>query len=165
MAMVYKWKVNKFPVSAQVAGEELQKIEQEHGYIKPDVIVEKSKPKKAPLHKCFEWDDGIAAEEYRKVQAKEIIRFITIEHEEGEQPIRAFWSVHPEAEEEIGSTGRQYAYKSIGEALKQQNYKDYILSQALRELEAFERKYKHLSELAGVMREIERIKDREAMAV
>jgi len=35
-------------------------------------IVDDAQNKKSPLHDYFEWDDGIAAEEYRKHQARQL---------------------------------------------------------------------------------------------
>jgi hypothetical protein len=39
------------------------------------------KHKKSEIHKCFEWDDGRAAEQYRIIQAGYIIRSIAIKRE------------------------------------------------------------------------------------
>ncbi len=173
MAMVYKWKVGKFPVTAQTAGEELERIEQDEGYIIPEAVVERSRPEDAPLHNCFEWDDSAAAEEYRKVQAREIIRYIEVVREEDEEEdverhVRAFWSTYgfDEEETEEGATAsKHYAYRSINRVLDAKEHREYVLGKALRELLAFERKYRYLNEFAGVMGEIDKVKQQSLMTV
>ena len=190
MTMVYKWKVRKFPVSAQDAGKELERIEQEEGFIKPESVVDHSRPEGAPLHDCFEWDNDAAAEEYRKVQAREIIRFIEIVHEEDgeEQSIRAYWSTFEseetdendeavkddkDEEDDQGEEGpavkvthqKKLVYRSINTVLNTESQREYVIAQALRELESFERKYRHLTEFAGVMKEIDKVKQQSLQAV
>ena len=55
--MIYKWTVPVYPVEAQTAGMELEKIAEKHGSLKPAYIVEESTDKNAALHKCFEWNN------------------------------------------------------------------------------------------------------------
>ena len=155
--MVYKWKYNKFPVSAQVAGEMLEEIEKQEGCLNPDLIVHYSRPQDAVLHACFEWNNPVAAEEYRKVQAREILRFITIEHQDNDQPareIRAFWSV-----EDQESETNKHQYMSFNRAFGNEEYRNYILETALKELHSFRRKYEHLNEFAGVFYEVDKIEE------
>ena len=63
--MVYQWKIPVAPVSAQTAGEELERLYRKHGKLDPADVVEESRDASAPLHGCFEWNDAIAAEKYR----------------------------------------------------------------------------------------------------
>ncbi len=159
--MIYKWKnSSSYPITAQEAGEELLQIEREEGYIKPEKVVERSRIETAPLHKCFEWNDSIAGEEYRKVQAREIIRRIEIVREEdNSEPvsIRAFWSTQ-DAPKEEGGNRKTYAYRGIETVINNDDYREYAFTQALRELEAFERKYRYLTEFDGILREVEKLK-------
>ena len=67
-------------VTAQVAGEEIAKIEARDGHVSSEALVEESRPEDAPLHPAFEWDDAKAAERYRVHQASTLIRaVITVE--------------------------------------------------------------------------------------
>ena len=156
--MIYKWKVNKYPVSAQVAGETLREIEEHEGCLTPEKIVEQSRAETAVLHGCFEWSNPKAAEEYRKMQAREILRHITIEHSEGEgeqaREVRAFW--HIENDVSNDDKGR---YISLNRALEDGEHFEYILKTALKELNSFKRKYAHLSELSSIFREIDKIEE------
>ncbi len=115
--MVYEWKQDRFDADPQLVGEELEAIE----YKDAASVVNAARKTKCELHKCFEWDDSKAGEEYRKDQARLIMRMITttIEHEEdGEEisiRIRAFESV--KFADEDGKAEKNMTYIPIREAL------------------------------------------------
>jgi hypothetical protein len=79
MADVFTWKLgSRIKADAEKVGSELETI----GIKKPATVLEYArKHKKSELHKCFEWDDGRAAEQYRIIQAGHIIRSIAIKRE------------------------------------------------------------------------------------
>lgn len=60
--------------SAKVRTEELVRIYERDGGVRASVVVRESRPKKAPLHDEFEWDNDVAAENYRLNQARALIR-------------------------------------------------------------------------------------------
>ena len=62
---------------AQTVGEVCYELEKE-GKLTAKELVKVSRPKNAPLHNEFEWNNSIAAEKYREVQAGYIIRSIAI---------------------------------------------------------------------------------------
>ena len=70
-------------VDAQDVGEELERIHAQHGSLKPADIVDESRPEDAVLHPVFEWDDQEAAEEYRKWQARYLVRSVVTVKEDG----------------------------------------------------------------------------------
>lgn len=140
--MIYKVKSGaRLPVSAQVAGEECERLES-NGMLTPRNLVDVSRPDDAPLHKCFEWDDGIAAERWRETQAAYIIRSVEVEIEKHSEPTRAFVAT---------ITDNTREYKSIGYVMRRSDSREALLDAAKRELLAFRRKYKNLYELAEVM--------------
>jgi hypothetical protein len=65
-------------VDAQTAGEELDRIRQEHGTLEPGTVVDESRPEEAPLHPAFEWCDPKAAELYREHQATHLIKQVRV---------------------------------------------------------------------------------------
>lgn len=96
--MVYNWKNGaRIKGDAQAVGEELEKIE----VLNAETVVKKAKKSKGALHDCFEWDDSVAGEEYRKNQARCILRsiVITVEKQNSSEEVprmisvRAFESV------------------------------------------------------------------------
>ena len=53
------------------------------GLISPDAVVEAARDPRSALHRFFTWDDSAAAEMYRKVQARQLIRTVVVrEHNE-----------------------------------------------------------------------------------
>lgn len=147
--MIYKWKVPVFEVSAQTAGEELERITEKHGKLTPKAVVDESRSETAPLHDCFEWDDKTAAENYRCQQAAKIIRSIVVEVEPktNTEPVdvRAFVSIGGE-------------YKDIKTVVSTHDYYASMLETAFAELDAFRQKYSRLQELATVFVAIDALK-------
>lgn len=139
--MVYQWKLpGLYPVDAQTAGEELERIYEDKGRLEPKEIVDESRPEEAPLHPCFEWDDPTAAELYRKHQAKQIIQSVVIPHETvNHEPVnvRAVVSIQGE-------------YKPLTVVVNDDEQMNRLLADALAELKTFERKYSVLQQLAPI---------------
>lgn len=145
--MVYKWKEgSRHKVSAQIAGEVCAELE-ERGELSAQNLVEVSRPEDAPLHEEFEWNDDVAAELWRTNQAQHIISHITLKSET-QTPVRAFFNL------EVKSP----IYESLNAIVKHEDKYATLLQTALRELEAFQRKYLMLSELDKVMEAIEEAK-------
>lgn len=143
--MIYKWSIpGLYSVDAQSAGEELQRIYSVHGKIDPADVVEESRAETATLHGCFEWDDAVAANKFRQTQAAKIIRDIVVvsEPEKKAQKIRAFVHV-------------QSTYQPISIVVNDEEKLAELLDSAMRELEAFRKKYDSLSELSPVMAAID----------
>ena len=144
--MIYKVKSGaRLPVSAQVAGEECERLESSGG-LTPANLVNASRPDDAPLHGCFEWDDSVAAEKYRERQASYIIRSIEVSVERSSEPVRAFVPV-------VSENSREF--RSIGVVLRSSDSREALLDSAKRELMAFVRKYRALNELSDVFAAIE----------
>lgn len=71
--MVFEWKMKGlYPVAAQAAGMELERIYKDHGRCDAADVVDESRPEEAVLHPCFEWRDHVAAEFYRQQQARNL---------------------------------------------------------------------------------------------
>jgi hypothetical protein len=151
MAKQYKYNAgSRLPVPAQVAGEELERIAATNdGIILPSTVVEESKPESAPLHDCFEWQDEIAAEKYRLDQARQIIRTVVVTEHEGREiePTRAFVNI---------ITAEQQGYMATGAALSDESLREQVLSRARSEMATWADRYRHLSELASVVAEVDR---------
>lgn len=65
-------------IAAQDAGEELARIHAERDRLTPQVVVDESRPEDAPLHPAFEWDNYVAGERYRHIQAKDLIKTVEV---------------------------------------------------------------------------------------
>lgn len=143
---MYKWKIDGlYGVDAQVAGNELERIYREQGTLEPSVVVEQSRPKRAPLHSVFEWDDEVAAEKWREQQARVVIASVMVVDEKTNEPFtRAFVHVSDD-------------YRPLSIVLEDRDMTEELLDSALRELRTFERKYNDLVQLAPVFDAIEQV--------
>lgn len=150
MFMVYKWKSNsRIKCDAQVAGEFLEKIEREKGLTATNLL-DASRDENSPLHDEFEWDDSIAAEEYRKTQAAYIIRHIEVvirKEENQEETTRAFFVIKQDENAQ--------SYKPITVIMQNKDDAEQLYQQALRELQAFRRKYSTIQKLTNIFKVID----------
>lgn len=135
--MIYDWKLpGLYSVPAQDAGEELMRIHAERGKIEPSDVVDESRPMGAVLHPCFEWRDEVAAEKWREQQARGICNNIVVSVEQEKRPpltVRAVMHV-------------QGAYHPTSVIIRQEDKYQELYQTALRELEAFRKKFRVLSE-------------------
>ena len=140
--MVYAWK-HPIGIDAQKVGEHFEQLEQQHGRITTSLVLESARPEDSLLHSYFEWNDGIAAEKYRKNQANQIITCLVtvIEGTEKPEPVRAVVSIIKDKKRE---------FRTINTVLHNEEYMEQLLRTAKRELLAFQKKYSVLSELADV---------------
>lgn len=126
-------------------------IYQKHGELTPELVVEESRPETAPLHKKFEWDDAIAGEEYRRVQAAEIIRSVRVVFavtDKGERKfVRAFHSRTASGDSERGG------YAPTEEIVQDEMATKILLKQLERDLSDIRRKYGHLKEFVAMIRD------------
>ena len=136
-----KWKTFYFKdADAQKCYEEIGSTN-----ITAEEVVERAKDPNSELHKCFEWDDKIAAEKYRLQQARVLIcNLVFVEDDEENEPVRVF---HISTEKSI--------YKPTKLILQQPDEYQALLGRAKQELYAFQRKYKTLQELDGVFEAID----------
>lgn len=120
-----------------------QEILSINGEITRESVLEKARDENTELHKCFEWNDSIAAEKYRLVQAGEVIRFLVIEEEDKpeERPQIRFFHI----------TERDEGYKPIQVIVKHEDEYKRLLENAWAELRAFKRKYACLEELREIL--------------
>ena len=152
--MVYQWKVPIYPISAQDAGAEIERIGKQSGKITPETVLEQSRGADSVLHKCFDWDDASAAEKYRRAQARDIINnlvTVTVHGAQTETPVRVFVNIQNE-------------YKSIEEVSVNSDYTGDMLKDALKELVSFKQKYATLKALSGVFVQIDSLTAQEENA-
>ena len=148
----YSWRAGK-NVSAQVAGEVMEKIEKRDGVVTKESFLEESRPKNSPTHKLFEWDDSVAAEKFRLHQSAMAIRDIVVtivKSEEEQHKSPAFVNV-------VSGLSNKAEYKSIGVAMMDEDERSVILENAFEEFKRFEDKYKSLKELSNVFDEMHRV--------
>ena len=126
-----------------------QKVAEEIGFgdFTPMEVLEKAKDETTELHKCFEWNDSIAAEKYRLEQAKNIIRMLVYEKGTKEQQVVRYYA----------KTETKHVYQPTKQFLVQEDEYQGLLRRALAELEAFKNKYHTLTELENIFEAMEMI--------
>lgn len=75
-------------VDAQTAGEELERIRVEQGAITAPAVIDAAKPKDAPLHPAFTWDNRTAAHQWRLHEARHLIRSVQVVREDSEPRLK-----------------------------------------------------------------------------
>lgn len=135
--------------NAQAVGEALEQIRQDAGGLTAASVVMLSKPKDAPLHNYFDWNDKRAADQFRQHQARHLMASVTVSFrsQDGQtsKPVHAFVA--------IGE--KEDRYLPIMVAMENPDSRRILLAQAIGELAAFQRKYEVLNELAAVFEAIQ----------
>lgn len=105
MADVATWRTPKFKADANKCANELKQL---GNSITPEQIVDFAKNPDSELHKCFEWNDTIAAQKYRIHQARTVMCELVVESVEREDTqFRLFYNV-----------GKKEGYKPIRVIMK-----------------------------------------------
>ena len=152
----YMYVGRQWGVSAQIAGEELERIEARDGEITPRAVVEEARPEDSKLHNAFEWDDEKAAEQYRISQARQLIRCIVVKpmpEEKVEEPVRMYVNQNPT---DTGQS-RSGSYINLKSALENPDSRAVVLSNAMHEMKMFRAKYYKLKELSEVFKAIDSV--------
>lgn len=147
MIYQYQWREGaRVPAPAQVVGERLEAIRAAHdGDLTPDAVVDDARAADSPLHPCFEWNDSAAAEEWRREQAKYLIRHIEVQIQPAPnlepRVVRAFVSV---------TRNDEQAYTGIETAMADAALRQQVVGRAWSELQQWRRRYDAYQELAAV---------------
>lgn len=141
--MQVEWKIKGlYEADAQKVADEIGE-----GSVTPEEVLEKAKDENSELHKCFEWNDSIAAEKYRLQQARAIIiNLVYTPKTDGGDKVRY-----------LQLTTEKHTYRPTTQILVCEDEYQALLKRAKAELEAFKRKYKTLSELETIFEEIDKI--------
>lgn len=144
IAVVASWKINGFyKADASKVANEIQSLGND---FTPQEIVDMARDSCTELHKCFEWDNEIAAEKYRLTQAQHILRLLVVseiknENECTKTNLRIFHK----------DFNKKHSYTPIHIAVKNEHEYESLLKKALEELKAFKKKYHMLSELEEIL--------------
>lgn len=138
MQKKYSWKYMGFSANAQKVGEELEKIEEVEILSNKSVLTYAKENKNSELYKCFEWNDEIASEKYRLIQASNVISSISfVVNEEPLEKQKIYYSVKTE-EENVNM------FKNIKGILEDDSEYSKLCGKAKNELESCTEKYNKL---------------------
>ena len=136
------WKVDGFyKADASKVLDELSELGDEYSL---SDVVKKAKDENSEMHSIFEWDDSVAGEEYRKIQAGKMVRnLVIVRSDETEEKTNVRYFV---------STGkRDSTYTPTRLVIRNQDAYEQLLERAYAELRAFKEKYSTLSELEEIL--------------
>lgn len=122
------------------------------GVLTAETVLEDARKKSSPLHRFFEWDDSVAAEFWRREQARQLIRqhYVVVSYgEQSTEPTRATVML------ETPSGDRVYAQTVI--ALVDDEFSDQVLERAKQELRAWRLRYGRFKEMSEMVKEVDRL--------
>jgi len=129
--------------------EHLQAIYDERGKLTAPLVVAEARDPEHPLHSRFEWDDSVAGERYREVQARELIRSQRIVYREakGKRPegsTRA-WQCVRGHEDSVYVPSEEVANDPVLTQI--------VLMDMRREWKTLQARYAHFEEFARMVRQ------------
>ena len=127
--------------------QELESIRLDNrGILRPIDVVTFAEDPATALHAKFQWDDTVAAHQYRLWQAREIIQVRVTLLAEDVAATRAYVSLGEDRNAKGGGGG----YRQIVDVLRNPKRRERFLTEALMEIERLQVKYGVLRELAAV---------------
>lgn len=150
-------KGSRHKVDASDAASELRRIAGKFGGIQPGAVVDESRDESAPLHPEFEWRDPVAAEAYRREQARSLINDLVVVESEGCDAAPVFMHVPADID-------RPAAYQQAQVVLSNKQLTKAMLAEAVAQFEALLRRYERLKQLALVRRAVRTVKAKFAKA-
>ncbi|MCP4709867.1 MAG: hypothetical protein GY869_14690 [Planctomycetes bacterium] len=155
--MKYEWKRGVAGgLSAETVGKYIDKLDEKHGGVTPELLLNESRKKKSPLRDCFEWNDTTAAEKYRLHQARHILRAIVVTSENDENATVKVRAFVPVVEDD------NHHYTTINRAMSDKELRKQVLTQAVKDLSSWQQKYENLKEFSDVYASIKKVKKKYA---
>lgn len=137
----YSWKSTSFNADAQLVGEELEKLECAGELTAEEVLKFAKMNPESETYKCFEWDNKIAGEKYRKYQAQQIMASISLKVvvDEKEEKQKVYVSVKT-TQDDIRK------FKNIKEVLKNDEEYQQLVDKAKKSFVRCKEEYETLIE-------------------
>ena len=118
----------------------LTEIESKEGILRPQDVVKAAQNEDSPLHKHFEWEDSEAAAKYRIWQARQLIASVKVEFLGEDRP--AYYNATVQVES-VPVRG----YHSLEKVLNDEELREKVVIQAVKDLAFVYRKYESLKEI------------------
>ena len=144
-------------VDAQAVGEHIERLQALHGGLvtEDQVVADARDNPTAPTHAVFEWDDSAAAEEYRRVQARHLLRSLVVTIiTPKREPVDVCAFVSTPRRNTVNASD----YRSLVDVMADPYLRGELLKQALNDLLTLRRKYAELSELSQVFAAIDKLR-------
>lgn len=138
----YSWKSMGFDnVDPQLVGEELEIIERNGELTHLHVLEYAKRHKDSELYKCFEWDDSVAGEMYRREQASRVVSHIayTVVDENTEEK-----SYKQKVYVSLQNENKQRVFKHISKVLQDDDDYEQLLQKCRDQLSRVKKDYERL---------------------
>lgn len=140
----------------EVIQEEVQRLMKLHGGILPPAaVVEAARDENSPIHDYFDWDDSVAAVNWRLQQARQLIRVCVQWEERGKEPIKHRVAVSLSEDRKAKGGG----YRLMVDVLADEELRLQLFNDARKELLRLREKYALLTELARVFEAIDSLEE------
>jgi len=125
---------------------ELESIENEHGFLTPQLVVQKASAEDSSMHNYFTWNDTEAGSKYRLWQARQLIKDVRVTIEG--KKVNMFHHI------KVSIDGQdKEAYLNVEKILNDENLREQVLLSAIKEIQYWQKKYNDIKELRGVINE------------
>lgn len=157
MEVTYSWKpAARIPKDLDAAefGKLVERLEAEFGVVQPQMVVQQARRQAGtPLHRYFVWDDRIAGEQYRLVQARYLLNHLVIRVKVNELPprdveVRATYAVVRTEEE--GEESPQRGFRLSIHTLTNEEERELLIAQMRSEYRAWRAKWASYHALWGI---------------
>lgn len=137
---------------------ELLAIKTKHGKLTPGLVVKEAAKTSHPLHSRFEWDDDVAGEKYRLLQARELIAKVQIKWVDAKgdtRTSRGFYAIR-------SADADEYDYDQTEEILKDPFRRRLLLNDMQRRVDELVQQFAELDEFWDYLRGVTRRKRRKS---
>lgn len=126
----------------------LDSLAEQHGHLTPEMVVDAARSPESPLHSHFDWDDSVAAEAWRRDQARHLIMRcrVTVTAKADETITVRRYTAVPRAE------GKAHDYVPTKQVILSDK-RNIVLERAREELDALRRKYDSLIDFDSLLRD------------
>lgn len=126
--------------------DQLDKVRADYGALTPANVVDAARNPTHPLHSRFEWDDSIAGEKWRRVQAGELIRTVRCQFTSpttGPTSVRVFHSTTAHTPTPV--------YEPLDDIVADPIAHQLLVEQMRRDWATFQSRYGHLLEFVALV--------------
>lgn len=145
----YGWQQgSRYGVDPNVVGETVNRLSESLGGVcPPGALVDEARPVDSELHGEFDWDNDEAAEKWRLVQARQLIRsLVIVSAGPVEERAPAFVHVRRLSETEAVQEG----YRPLRLVVRSGTESQFVMDEALTMLDGLARRFAHVPELQPV---------------
>lgn len=139
-------------MSMEKVAERLKELERDNGRLAPADVVDAARDPASPLHSHFTWDDSEAAEKYRLMQARTLIRTVKLEITIRDVPLSVVGYVRdPEAD------AKTAGYRNVAQLRTEEDAARAAIVDEMKRVSNAVRRAKGLAIVLGVTEDIEQI--------